>query len=235
MMPLLCVYADFVGHPRRRRRRRRHARPRARAVPERRPGRRHAHRLRASASSRASIFGVLIAIAGLPARHAKRATAPSAVGRRRHLRRGHRHRPDHRRRRHLRGAVPHPGDLMSCSRRAHRRRARAAHRGARPRPWPSATFVLMRDLDFTVRRGDIFVIMGGSGCGKSTLLRHMIGLIEPAQGEVFYGEQSFTARRGRAAPANAAALRRALPERRAVELDDAGRERRAAARGVHAS
>jgi phospholipid/cholesterol/gamma-HCH transport system ATP-binding protein len=33
------------------------------------------------------------------------------------------------------------------------------------------SFVLMRDLNFTVRRGDIFIIMGGSGCGKSTLLR----------------------------------------------------------------
>ncbi|MBV8054848.1 MAG: ATP-binding cassette domain-containing protein, partial [Deltaproteobacteria bacterium] len=33
------------------------------------------------------------------------------------------------------------------------------------------SFVLMRDLNFIVRRGDIFIIMGGSGCGKSTLLR----------------------------------------------------------------
>lgn len=35
--------------------------------------------------------------------------------------------------------------------------------------------VIQRYLSFTVRRGDIFVVMGGSGCGKSTLLRHMIG------------------------------------------------------------
>jgi phospholipid/cholesterol/gamma-HCH transport system ATP-binding protein len=53
-------------------------------------------------------------------------------------------------------------------------------------------FVVMKDLNFTVNRGDVFVIMGGSGCGKSTLLKHMIGLIEPAKGEVLYGEQSFT-------------------------------------------
>jgi len=53
-------------------------------------------------------------------------------------------------------------------------------------------FVVMRDLDFTVKRGDVFIIMGGSGCGKSTLLRHMIGLIEPAKGEIFYGSESFT-------------------------------------------
>jgi phospholipid/cholesterol/gamma-HCH transport system ATP-binding protein len=53
-------------------------------------------------------------------------------------------------------------------------------------------FVLQRDLDFVVDTGDIFVIMGGSGSGKSTLLRHMIGLKEPASGEVLYGSESFT-------------------------------------------
>ena len=54
------------------------------------------------------------------------------------------------------------------------------------------SFVLMHDLNFTVRRGDIFTIMGGSGCGKSTLLRHLIGLLEPASGEIFYGDFNFT-------------------------------------------
>jgi len=54
------------------------------------------------------------------------------------------------------------------------------------------SFVLMRDLTFTVKRGDVFVIMGGSGCGKSTLLRHLIGLIEPARGEIWYGRENFT-------------------------------------------
>ena len=71
-----------------------------------------------------------------------------------------------------------------------------------PRPPPAITvrnltmaygdFVLQRDLDFTIGTGDIFVIMGGSGCGKSTLLRHLIGLKEPAKGEVLYGTESFT-------------------------------------------
>ena len=31
-------------------------------------------------------------------------------------------------------------------------------------------FVLMRDLTFTINRGDVFIIMGGSGCGKSTMM-----------------------------------------------------------------
>lgn len=54
------------------------------------------------------------------------------------------------------------------------------------------SFVLMRDLNFSVNHGDVFIIMGGSGCGKSTLLRHLIGLEEPAQGEIFYGDENFT-------------------------------------------
>ncbi len=52
-------------------------------------------------------------------------------------------------------------------------------------------FVIQRDLDFTVNRGDIFIIMGGSGCGKSTLLKIMIGLKSPAVGDVFYEGKSF--------------------------------------------
>jgi len=54
------------------------------------------------------------------------------------------------------------------------------------------SFVLMRDLNFTIDCGDVFIIMGGSGCGKSTLLRHLIGLNEPAEGEIFYGDKNFT-------------------------------------------
>jgi len=53
------------------------------------------------------------------------------------------------------------------------------------------SFVLMRDINFTVRRGDVFIIMGGSGCGKSTLLKILIGLKEPLQGQVFHKSVSF--------------------------------------------
>jgi len=52
-------------------------------------------------------------------------------------------------------------------------------------------FVLMRELNFSVNRGDIFLIMGGSGCGKSTLLKILIGLKAPAKGQVLYGDTSF--------------------------------------------
>ena len=51
--------------------------------------------------------------------------------------------------------------------------------------------VVMQDLNFSVPHGEVFVVMGVSGCGKSTLMRHMIGLMEPARGEVLYDGESF--------------------------------------------
>lgn len=52
-------------------------------------------------------------------------------------------------------------------------------------------FVIQRDLNFTINRGDVFVIMGGSGCGKSTLLKHLIGLQRPAEGDIIYNRHNF--------------------------------------------
>ena len=51
-------------------------------------------------------------------------------------------------------------------------------------------FVLQRNLTFDIRRGDIFILMGGSGCGKSTMLRHFVGLKKPAAGQVLYSGES---------------------------------------------
>ena len=53
-------------------------------------------------------------------------------------------------------------------------------------------FVVLRDITFSVRRGSVFIVMGGSGSGKSVLLRSMLGLLEPAKGEVLYRGESFT-------------------------------------------
>jgi len=53
------------------------------------------------------------------------------------------------------------------------------------------SFVVQRDLNFSIPRGEIFIIMGDSGCGKSTLLRHLVGLKGPARGQVLYGRTSF--------------------------------------------
>lgn len=52
-------------------------------------------------------------------------------------------------------------------------------------------YVVMRDLNFSVQKGDIFIVMGCSGSGKSTLLKALIGLKEPVKGEVFYDGKDF--------------------------------------------
>lgn len=44
--------------------------------------------------------------------------------------------------------------------------------------------VILEGVSFDVRRGEVFVILGGSGCGKSTLLKHLIGLVEPTEGTI---------------------------------------------------
>ena len=53
--------------------------------------------------------------------------------------------------------------------------------------------VIQRDLNYSINKGDIFVIMGGSGCGKSTLLKHMLGLIPPSSGDILYEGVNFFA------------------------------------------
>jgi phospholipid/cholesterol/gamma-HCH transport system ATP-binding protein len=51
---------------------------------------------------------------------------------------------------------------------------------------------VLKDINFTVRSGEIFFVIGGSGCGKSTLLRNMIGIHTPLAGRVDFFGESFT-------------------------------------------
>ena len=44
--------------------------------------------------------------------------------------------------------------------------------------------VVHKDLDLTVRRGEILSLVGGSGTGKTVLLRQMLGLETPSRGEI---------------------------------------------------
>jgi glycine betaine/proline transport system ATP-binding protein len=53
---------------------------------------------------------------------------------------------------------------------------------------PRGTTAAVIDASFTVRRGEIFVVMGLSGSGKSTLIRTLNGLWEPTAGSVTIGE-----------------------------------------------
>ena len=53
--------------------------------------------------------------------------------------------------------------------------------------------VLMKNVNFEIKKGDIFIIMGGSGSGKSSLLRVMTGLKEPSHGKIFVDGADFYA------------------------------------------
>lgn len=48
----------------------------------------------------------------------------------------------------------------------------------------------VKDADFTVKDGELFVIMGLSGSGKSTLLRCVNRLVEPTKGDIVIGGTS---------------------------------------------
>jgi len=50
--------------------------------------------------------------------------------------------------------------------------------------YPDRTQVHLCGLDFEVPAGQRVVILGPNGCGKTTLLYHVLGLLEPAEGEV---------------------------------------------------
>ncbi|TMH37518.1 MAG: ATP-binding cassette domain-containing protein [Betaproteobacteria bacterium] len=58
--------------------------------------------------------------------------------------------------------------------------------------------VIMRNVNFTVNRGEVFVILGASGGGKSTLLKHMIGLYQPLTGRVFIDGDDIVSAEGEA-------------------------------------
>ena len=51
--------------------------------------------------------------------------------------------------------------------------------------------LIMKNLSFEIKKGDIFIIMGGSGCGKSTLLRTLTGLIPAQAGQIWIRNTHF--------------------------------------------
>ena len=48
------------------------------------------------------------------------------------------------------------------------------------------THEVLRDIDFTVKKGDVISIIGASGSGKSTLLRCVNLLETPSSGQILY-------------------------------------------------
>jgi phospholipid/cholesterol/gamma-HCH transport system ATP-binding protein len=52
-------------------------------------------------------------------------------------------------------------------------------------------YQVLQGITFSIKKGEIFIIMGGSGSGKSTILKSMIGLLPPTKGQVLYDGVSF--------------------------------------------
>lgn len=50
--------------------------------------------------------------------------------------------------------------------------------------------VVLEDVSFEIREGEIFGLIGKSGCGKSTLLKVLIGMIQADSGSVFFEEKN---------------------------------------------
>ena len=46
---------------------------------------------------------------------------------------------------------------------------------------------VLRGIDLDLREGQTTVILGPSGCGKSVLLKHLVGLLKPDRGEIWFG------------------------------------------------
>ena len=49
--------------------------------------------------------------------------------------------------------------------------------------------LILDDLSFSLKEGQIAALLGPSGCGKTTLLRSIAGLIQPAAGTIRFGKQ----------------------------------------------
>ena len=49
--------------------------------------------------------------------------------------------------------------------------------------------VVLDGVDLAIRPGETTVVMGPSGCGKSVLLKHIIGLLRPDRGKVYFRDQ----------------------------------------------
>ena len=45
---------------------------------------------------------------------------------------------------------------------------------------------ILHDINLEIREREVIAILGPSGCGKSTLLRAIIGLEQPASGQIFH-------------------------------------------------
>lgn len=53
--------------------------------------------------------------------------------------------------------------------------------------------IIIDNMSFEVKPGEIFIVIGPSGCGKTTLMNHIIGLQTPTAGEIFIDNDNIIA------------------------------------------
>ncbi|MFC1763968.1 ABC transporter ATP-binding protein [Planctomycetota bacterium] len=56
--------------------------------------------------------------------------------------------------------------------------------------------LVLENISFAIKRGEVVAILGGSGCGKSTLMNLMIGLQRPWRGHIYYSGRDLTTAAG---------------------------------------
>jgi nitrate/nitrite transport system ATP-binding protein len=57
---------------------------------------------------------------------------------------------------------------------------------------PKGLYTAVKDIDLTVRKGEIVALIGHSGCGKSTLMSTISGMVKPTSGEVYANGKKVT-------------------------------------------
>ena len=51
--------------------------------------------------------------------------------------------------------------------------------------------LVLKNFNFTLKKGEHLCVMGESGCGKSTLLKLIYGLLDANEGSIFWDEKKF--------------------------------------------
>ncbi|MBD1366099.1 ABC transporter ATP-binding protein [Mucilaginibacter sp. ZT4R22] len=57
---------------------------------------------------------------------------------------------------------------------------------------PKGIYTAVKEIDLTVRKGEIVALIGHSGCGKSTLMSTISGMVKPTSGEVYANGKKVT-------------------------------------------
>lgn len=48
----------------------------------------------------------------------------------------------------------------------------------------------IKDVSFSVKKGDLVCLLGPSGCGKTTILNMLAGLLNPTSGDILFDSKS---------------------------------------------